>query len=159
MRVPRAEWTAVTVGGKREFRAGCGKHSPLWNAVTPTPAVAYTIDGFGRYHSSMMVLEDVWREPLGAISPASLAAEGFESIGQFRRHWMDREHRRFPPLRMTTVYRVRPWAEGDDRTMAVVVLGRLYGDFLPSDCCAVGAGLVTADDGDAANRQGLSCAS
>lgn len=131
VRVPRAEWAAVTVGAKREFRAACGRHSALWNVHLPTPAVAYTIDTFGRYDSSIMVVEEVWREPLGAISSASLAAEGFATLGEFRRHWMDREHRRFPPLRMTTVYRIRPWAEGDDRRMADAMLRRLYGEFLP----------------------------
>jgi hypothetical protein len=75
--------------------------------------------------------EDVWREPLGAISPASLAAEGFASIREFRQHWMDREHRRFPPLRMTTVYRLRPWLADDARESADALLHRLYGDFLP----------------------------
>lgn len=132
LRVPRAEWSAVTVGAKREFRAACGKHSALWTVRLPTPAVAYTIDAFGSHASSIMVLESVWREPLGAISPASLAAEGYESIGEFRRHWMAREHRRFPPLRMTTVYRVRPWTPNDNMYMADLMLGRLYGDFLPA---------------------------
>lgn len=132
VRVPRAEWAPLTVGVKREFRAAGGKHSALWNVHLPSPAVAYTINSFGTYDSSMMVLEDVWREPLGAISSASLAAEGFDSIGEFRRHWMEREHSRFLPLRMTTVYRMRPWTEDDDREMARVLLGRLYGDFLPS---------------------------
>lgn len=131
LRVPRAEWAAVTVGVKREFRASCGKHSALWNVPTPTPAIAYTIDTFGRYDSAIMVLERVWREPLGSITPESLAAEGFASIAEFRRHWMDREHRAFPPFRMTTVYRVRPWTESDDREMADAVLRRLYGDFMP----------------------------
>jgi len=133
VRVPRAEWAAVTIGDKHEFRAASGKHSPLWNVATPTPAIAYTIDAFGRHHSSILVLEDVWREPLGAISPASIAAEGFESIGEFRRHWMAREHRHFPPLRMTTVYRVRPWALCDSRAMADILLHRLYGEFIAED--------------------------
>jgi hypothetical protein len=132
VRVPRAEWAAVTIGVKREFRAGCGKHSPLWNVATPTLAIAYTIDALGRHHSAIMVLEDVWREPLGAISPASLAAEGFDSLSEFRRHWMDREHKRFPPLRMTTVYRVRPWKPDDNQKMADVMLRQLYGEFLPA---------------------------
>lgn len=137
VRVPRAEWAAVTVGAKREFRAACGKHSALWTVELPTPAIAYTVNSIGDYASTIIVLEDVWREPLGAISPASLAAEGFETIGAFRRHWMNREHRRFPPLRMTTVYRVRPWTSEDDVGMAEVVLRRLYGGFLPSPAALV----------------------
>jgi hypothetical protein len=132
VRVPRAEWAAVTCGSKREFRAACGKHSALWNVKVPTPAIAYTVSTLGEYASMIMVLEDVWREPLGAISPISLAAEGFESISEFRRHWIEREHRPFPPLRVTTVYRLRPWTAADDIEMADAVLRHLYGEHLPS---------------------------
>jgi hypothetical protein len=130
VRVPRAEWAAVRYGGKREFRAASGKHSALFNVPTPTPVVAYTIDSFSRYSSALMVLEKVWREPLGAISEESLAAEGFATFAHFRRAWVIREKRYFPPLRMTTAYRVRPWTPDDDREMAEVLLERLYGDFL-----------------------------
>lgn len=78
-----------------------------------------------------MVMEDKWLEPLGAISPDSLAAEGFSTIGEFRRYWMQREKRRFMPTRMVTVYRVRPWVPGeDDNNMAALILQRLYGDHL-----------------------------
>jgi hypothetical protein len=72
-----------------------------------------------------------WREPLGAISKESLAAEGFDTYAESRRAWRIREKRYFPPLRMTTVYRVRPWTPEDARVMAEVLLERLYGDFLP----------------------------
>jgi hypothetical protein len=77
-----------------------------------------------------MVLEAVWREPLGAISPESLAAEGFESFAHFRRAWCIREKRLFRPLHMTTAFRVRPWESDDDRAMADALLKRLYGEFL-----------------------------
>jgi hypothetical protein len=45
--------------------------------------------------------------PLGAISPESLEAEGFESFALFRRAWCIREKRLFRPMHMTTVFRVR----------------------------------------------------
>src|SRR2546428_9008139 len=95
LRVPYADWPAVKLGTKREFRAASGKHSALFNIATPTPAVAYTVTSFGFYHSSLMVLEDVWREPLAAISQESLAAEGYESLKEFRRAWIKRENRGF----------------------------------------------------------------
>jgi len=129
VRVPNAEWAAVRYGGKCEFRAACGKHSALWNVPTPTPAVAYCVDQIGRYRSSLMVLEDVWREPLGAITPESLEAEGYGTYQDFKRAWIKREHRAFPPLRMTTVYRIRPWRPEDEHAMASELLHRLYGDF------------------------------
>lgn len=129
VRVPSAEWAAVRYGHKREFRAACGKHSALWSVATPTPAVAYTVNSYGHYDSALMVLDDVWREPLGAITAESLAAEGCESFAEFRRAWIEREKRWFPPLRMTTVYRIRPWAQDDDAQMADLLLRRLYGEF------------------------------
>ncbi len=132
LRVPRADWAAVKHGAKREFRAASGRHSALWNVATPSPAVAYTINTRGEYDGALIVLENVWREPLGAISEESLTAEGFATFPEFRRAWMLREKRRFPPLRMTTVYRVRPWADHDATCMGCALLRHLYGDFLPS---------------------------
>ena len=104
--------------------------SQLWNVACPIPVVAYRIDSCERYDSALMVLEAVWREPLGAISPESLEAEGYESFAHFRRAWCVREKRRFRPLHMTTVYRVRSWASDDHRAMADALLERLYGEFL-----------------------------
>ena len=130
VRVPRAEWPAVVCGTKREFRAACGKHSALWSVQTPMPAVAYTVSSIGVYDSALMVLEAVWREPLGAISAESLAGEGFASFTEFRRAWIRREKRRFPLLRMTTVDRIRPWTADDVRWMGEVLLERLCGGFL-----------------------------
>jgi hypothetical protein len=132
LRVPSADWIAVRHGKKREFRAESGKVSQLWNVACPVPVVAYRLDSHGRYDSALMVLEAVWREPLGAISPESLEAEGFESFAHFRRNWCIREKRRFRPLHMTTAFRVRPWDSDDDRAMADALLKRLYGEFLGS---------------------------
>ena len=114
MRVPVAAWGAVTSGCKREFRAQPGNASALWNVETPTPcAVAYKVAHLGRYSAALMVLEAVWREPLGAISEESLANEGYATMGDFRRAWVMREKRRFPLLAPVTVHRVRPWTPED----------------------------------------------
>jgi hypothetical protein len=133
LRVPSSDWIAVRHGKKREFRAESGKVSQLWNVECPVPVVAYRLDSHGRYDSALMVLEAVWREPLGAISPESLEAEGFESFAHFRRAWCIREKRLFRPLHMTTVFRVRPWESEDERAMADALLERLYGEFLAAD--------------------------
>lgn len=130
LRVPKAEWPEVTLGVKREFRAGSGKVSALFNVEPPVPVVAYTVDTFGRYKNALMVLEAVWREPLGAITKESLEAEGFTTFEEFFDHWIAREHRPFPTLAMTTVYRVRPWGLEDYRGMADELLRHLYGEFL-----------------------------
>ena len=115
---------------KSEFHAESGKVSQLWNVECPVPVVAYRVDSQGHYDSALMVLEAAWREPLGAISPESLEAEGFESFAHFRRAWCIREKRRFRPLHTAAVFRVRPCDSGDDRAMADVLLQRLYGEFL-----------------------------
>lgn len=54
------------------------------------------------------------------------------SLAEFRRGWMKREKRGFPPLRMTTVYRVRPWTPEDRKSIAERLLGHLYGEFVPA---------------------------
>lgn len=132
LRVPTTDWIAVTRGIKKEFRASPRAVSKLWSVDPPTPVVAYRVRSgpAGGHDARLMVLEDKWLEPLGAISPASLAAEGFESIAEFRRYWMQREKRRFAPTRMVTAYRIRPWEDGDRARFADMLLERLYGEHL-----------------------------
>ena len=131
VRVPVAEWGAIRDGRNSEFRAQSGNASALWTVETPVPCVAYKVDHLGRYDAMLMVLEAVWRERLMAISEESIAAEGFASFPEFRRHWMLRENRRFRPLAMTTVYRVRPWVPEDVDEMGELLLRRLFGEFVP----------------------------
>ena len=79
-----------------------------------------------------MVLEAVWREPLGTISEESLANEGYATMAEFRRGWVIRERRRFPLLDTVTVHRVRPWTPDDAAAMGDALLRHhLYGDLLP----------------------------
>jgi hypothetical protein len=132
VRVPSSEWPEVKRGLKREFRALSGHVSALWNVEPPTPIVAYRINGHGEYDARLMVLEDLWREPLGAISPESLAAEGCESLHEFKRAWLVRRKRYFNVLAQTTVYRLRPWGPKDEREMADRILQGLYGEFVPA---------------------------
>lgn len=131
LRVPNADWINVTRGVKREFRAGSGACSALWSVEPPMPVVAYRVHKVHGYEAKLMILVRKWQEPLGAISAASLEAEGFESLAEFRRYWMGREKRRFTPTRMVMAYRVRPWEPEDKADMAELLLYRLYEDFLP----------------------------
>lgn len=132
LRVPRVDWPAVSRGYKTEFRAGGEVRARAWTLRTPTPVVAYSVGRDGKHAGPvLMVLEASWVEPVGAISEESLAREGFRSLGEFRRYWMERERKRFEPTRYTVVYRVRPWDDSTDaRHFADLILGRLYGDFL-----------------------------
>lgn len=138
LRVPTMDWPAVKRGIKREFRASFGKNKTpkLFQVKAPTPVVAYSINSRNEYDARLMVMEDIWTEPLGAISPDSLAAEGFRDLGEFRRYWMEREGRRFTPSRTVFAYRVRPWQPGDEELMGRALLERLYGAFLPEEAPA-----------------------
>lgn len=97
----------------------------------PLPCVAYRLHPQYGYDAALMVLEDVWREPLGAIGEESIGNEGYASMSEFRRAWVIREKRRFPLLAPVTVYRLRPWAPEDAAAMGDALLRQLYGDFLP----------------------------
>lgn len=131
LRVPARDWPAVKRAMKTEFRAGTGKSAvpQLWGIPTPVPVVAYAIRQ-GRHDARLMVLERMWQEPLGAISPESLAREGFQTLGEFRRYWMERERKRFTPTRQVFAYQVRPWGHGDRGWAGEKLLEHLYGDFV-----------------------------
>lgn len=130
LRVPTRDWAAVKRGYKTEFRAGVGKNAvpQLFGVQTPIPVLAYSIRN-GRHDAQMMVLEALWQEPLGAISPESLAREGFASLADFRAYWVAREHKRFTPTRQVFAYRVRQWAPGDADALAQRIFEHLYGEF------------------------------
>jgi hypothetical protein len=131
LRVPTQEWGAVRRGQKREFRAGSGIVSQLHAVKPPMPVVAYSVGVQGRHDAELMVLEAMWREPLGAISPESLANEGCESLAEFRRRWMIRERKRWRPTRVVSVYQVRLWRPGlDDEVMGDRLLRHLYGEWV-----------------------------
>jgi hypothetical protein len=112
-----------------EFRSSPRACPQLWDVEPPLPVVAYAIFRNGDYKHELMVLEETWREPLGSISAESLAAEGQRDMAHFRRYWMKRESRAFEPMRIVSVFRVRPWVSADDRAMADRLLDRLYGEF------------------------------
>jgi hypothetical protein len=129
IRVPAADWAAVTRGSKTEFRSMGGETTALWRAQTPCPVVLYK-QAPGGWASQLMVLEETWRERLIEMSPESIANEGFASFEEFRAYWMRRERRKFAPMMTVSVYRVRGWREEDAAPMAMTILERLYGEFL-----------------------------
>jgi hypothetical protein len=130
IRVPWAEWRNVSRGRKSEYRGSPGTNALKW-VEFPVPVIAWTWHKNVGYETKLMVLEDCWQEPLAAISPESLAAEGFENLGEFRRHWMAREKRRFQPLKKATVFKVRPWREGlDNDLFKEKLFQHLYGEHL-----------------------------
>jgi hypothetical protein len=140
LRVPSTDWPAVKRGYKRQFRkAGKGAGGfGLDKIKLPTPVVLYKSDGKAlvqadlgyQPEAKLAVLESVEREPLGAISEASLALEGFASLQEFRRYWIQRERRRWQPTRLVWVYTVRPWDHSDHSFFGQQLIDHLYGDFL-----------------------------
>lgn len=92
--------------------------------------MAYTLIPPDRYESKLMILEAHYREMVGAITPDSIAREGFPDMAHFRRYWMSRTKRRFRPLQEVSVFRVRPFTAGDREAMADALLDRLYGEHL-----------------------------
>jgi hypothetical protein len=129
LRVPYMEWSQVTAGRKTEFRASPRSCGQLWDVEPPVPVVAYAIMPGGAYKREMMILEETWREALGAISDESLKREGQPSKAHFRRYWMIREKTAFRPLRTVAVYRVRPWRPQDEQRMGERLFDRLYGEY------------------------------
>lgn len=138
LRVPAIDWVPVTHGVKSEFRAAPNQvpQALLRDTIElPTPVVAYRVSTEGGHahrliHAHrLMVLEETWVEPLGAISEEGLRREGFESVAHFRRYWMARSRRRFRPLQKVRVFRVRLIVPGDWEAFAEVFMDRLYGEF------------------------------
>lgn len=132
LRVPRVDWAAICAGAKTEFRtSGRGSRAGV-HIDLPRPVVAYS---YAQYRqdpdTQLLVLEESWHEPLGAISAESLRREGFESMADFRRYWQGRhDHRLFKPLSRVQAYRVRPWTPDDREPMADKLLSDLYGAWL-----------------------------
>jgi hypothetical protein len=130
VRVHSDDWHAVKGGYKREIRSRQSSLTVLQGLSLPTPCVAFRFHRQYGYDAVLMVLEAVWREPLGAISDESIAAEGYATMADFRRAWIIREKRRFPLLAPVTVYKVRPRTPEDAAGMGEALLRQLYGEFL-----------------------------
>lgn len=133
LRIPAVDWVSVIHGNKTEFRAAPNAVTGVDFLELPTPVVAYRANpkSTNPWDAKLMVLEESWVEPLGAISEASLEREGFPDLAHFRRYWMGRTRRRFRPLQKVRAYIVRPWHAADWEMFAEVFMDRLYGEFKP----------------------------
>lgn len=129
LRVPRVDWSAIIAGTKTQLRHG-PRGKPL--GTLPRPVVVYSHQNFKSDADARLVaLEDITREPLGAISPEGLAAEGFDSLKEFRRYWALRHHSHtFNPLLIVNVYHLALWTDGDRARFGDKLMTDLYGDWL-----------------------------
>lgn len=121
------DWLAVTRGSKGEYRLPFF----LTHLTCPVLVVAWRRRPHGEPDTALVVIEQAWREPVGAISPESLEREGFPKIEFFRRYWMRRTGKRFAPLDEVQVLRVHPFEPRDAPTLGLQLLRNLYGPYLP----------------------------
>jgi hypothetical protein len=117
--VPQRDWPAVAAGTKRELRQPLGKVSaPSVTTLklhVPIPVVGYTKAAFGKTRRvGLLVCERFWMEPLGAISPASIEAEGFETVKEFRAYWRGRYNDRFDRFQRVWCIALRPYEPADE---------------------------------------------
>lgn len=131
LRVPRVDWAPICAGTKTQLRIA-GRWSRFSQEALPRPIVLYS---FQRYRSTaefrLGVLEETIREPLGAITPEGLAAEGMADLKEFRRYWSDRHHQSgFRPLTAVTVCCLRLWQDDDRERFGDILLTYLYGPWL-----------------------------
>jgi hypothetical protein len=133
LRIPAIDWVPVTHGSKTEFRATPNAVTQALALEPPTPVVAYRVQpltsGKSDHDHRLMVMTETWQEPLGAISPESLEREGHADFAHFRRYWMQRTRRRFRPMQMVRVFRVRPFGGQDWDDFAARLMRKLYGEF------------------------------
>lgn len=137
IRVPRTDWAAICAGTKTELRQW-GRHAIVHTRLDPPqPIVGYSF----QLHRSdadarLLVCDGAWSEPLGAISAESLRAEGYETVREFRRYWIERHGRKRPegggwrPLSRVQVLQLRPFTDEDRDTFAEMLLERIYGRWL-----------------------------
>lgn len=121
-----SEWLPLKYGRKTEFRTLVNFPEKV---LTPTPCVLWRRVA-SRIETAPFVLEEAFREPLGAISAESLAREGCADMADFRDRWVASRLTYFDATRQVCVWRVRVWAEGDAEAMGARLLERLYGPYL-----------------------------
>lgn len=126
LQVPPYDWPLVKRGEKREFRRLNAGGSRLRKAFLPLPVWAYS-ETAAREEGQMMILEGLRLEPVGSISDASIAAEGFANVEEFKHYWMLKTGERPRLAHKVQVVNVRPWGDDDDALMASQVLKVLYG--------------------------------
>lgn len=129
LRIPWRDWAAVVTGEKRMIRLTFEGPTPT---LMPTPCVAYS-QRIGQFNRQLMTLLSMRTEPLGAISPADVAAEGYESLSEFRLYWKSRlpRGRGWDPLQKVVVVEIRPWEPDDYTLFSEAIFDHIYGPWRP----------------------------
>lgn len=139
VRVPPTDWAEVSIGAREMFRCFSQQpHHPEHSILpeeteTPRPVIIWSRrgpHGATRTLATPAVLLEHRMEPLGAITPEDLEAEGFEFLPAFRYRWKQRYPRYgWRPWAPVNVFRVRPWIPSDDAWIGQWLLQQLYGDW------------------------------
>lgn len=139
IRVPGIDWERVIGGEKPMFRCYSDnptrRQDPIVPAamVLPRPVIAFTQrnDRARTRSAALMILEEARQEPLASISPADLATEGFEFLGQFRWYWKRRHvSLGWRPWDMINVMMMRPPVPDDWAWCGEWAMKTLYGEWL-----------------------------
>lgn len=129
LRIPAQDWASVVHGAKTEFRQPGGASTPSLT-LRPAVVVGWCLRRHGPREHRLLVLEDCWREMLGAITPESLEAEGFGTLREFATYWRRRyQSAGYKPLSIVLAYKVRPFRPADFDDFAGGLFEHLYGAF------------------------------
>lgn len=128
LRIPRRDWPYVLTGQKTELRSSGRYAITLVALKTPLPVVGYTMREHQEPAARLLLVEEAWTEPLGAIGPESLEREGFASMAEFRAYWRTyRTRQAFKPLSKVIVCRFRLFRPADREPAALKLFDQLYG--------------------------------
>jgi hypothetical protein len=131
MSATHADRLAILAGEKTEIR----HHAPAaWRARPPGrppgPCIIYTDRADGLVLTDVIWADTPWFEPLSAISPEGLKAEGFETYEEFlaymKRRWAPKKLEIMMVVRVT---RVRRLTEEDIQAFKDAAYERLYGQY------------------------------
>ncbi|MDQ1584509.1 MAG: hypothetical protein QOF36_2563 [Microbacteriaceae bacterium] len=122
-----SDWLPLKYGKVTEFRTHQGFPDRIY---PPSPMVLWRRIG-GRVETMLWVVEEAWREPLGAISDESLRRIGCASPSEFRERWVAARATYFDATKNVNVFRGRPYRDTDRDSLADKLLETLYGAFLP----------------------------
>lgn len=124
----RTDFPYIAQGFKTEYRTYGNPMTRQMEMPWPLPALAYSLNHANQIQKTLLVVEAVWRERLGAISEESLTGEGYESVDAFKHYWMLRTGKRPNIMAYINVRRFRPFVAGDSHHLGSRLLQLLYGE-------------------------------
>lgn len=123
--VPSEDLALLARGRKTEVRVQPRRGRPAALPPAPSPCCMWSTSRIGREDRFvLMLLERAWLEPLGSIGAESLRREGFNTLKEFRRYWIEQRGRKWRPLDYVRCFRVR--VPEDAEELGLVLLDRLY---------------------------------